>query len=104
MDTVQKVPEELCISCGMCQGVCPLSCIDMIRNKQGQYIPQINRDICVNCGKCFSICPGKGINLQEIYKTIYEKEMVDVFHGNYHAVINCAAKDKEVLKKRLVAE
>lgn len=99
MDTVQKVPEELCISCGMCQGVCPLSCIDMLRNKQGQYIPQINRDICVNCGKCFSICPGKGINLQEIYKTIYEKEMVDVFHGNYHAVINCAAKDKEVLKK-----
>jgi len=41
-----------CISCGACEGECPVSCIAAGDDK---YV--INADECIDCGTCASVCP-----------------------------------------------
>jgi len=46
-----KIGDE-CISCGACEGACPVSCISKGEEK---YI--IDKDICIDCGTCAGVCP-----------------------------------------------
>ena len=58
--TVQIIREgNLCISCGLCRGVCPADCISLQREK-GLYRPVVDTGKCVSCGLCLKVCPGKG--------------------------------------------
>ncbi len=41
-----------CISCGACEGECPVSCISA-----GDSKFEINKDECISCGNCASVCP-----------------------------------------------
>ena len=41
---------ELCIKCGQCVGVCPVSAID-------QQDPTITTDQCIGCMACVKVCP-----------------------------------------------
>ncbi len=41
-----------CISCGACEGECPVSCISA-----GDSIYVIDADACVDCGACTGACP-----------------------------------------------
>ena len=41
-----------CISCGACQGECPVSCITSDATKYN-----IDADRCIDCGACKSVCP-----------------------------------------------
>ena len=43
---------ENCISCGACEGECPVSCIS-----QGDERFVINSAQCIECGACANICP-----------------------------------------------
>ena len=45
-----------CISCGACEGVCP---VDAIVEGDSQY--EIN-DACIDCGACLSSCPVDAIS------------------------------------------
>lgn len=58
--SVQIIRErDLCISCGLCRGVCPAGCISLIREK-GLFRPAVDREKCISCGLCMRVCPGKG--------------------------------------------
>ena len=45
-----------CISCGVCEGSCPVSAISAGGDK---YV--IDPEICINCGACESTCPVSAI-------------------------------------------
>ena len=93
MDTVKKVlNDNLCISCGICKGVCPIDAIQYERNN-GIYEPLIDESKCINCGKCYKICPGRGYN----YEEHYGEEVIDYYRGKYSATFNVMSKDLEIL-------
>ena len=45
-----------CLSCGTCEGECPVSAIS---EGDGKY--EINADECVGCGTCAGVCPAEAI-------------------------------------------
>ena len=46
-----------CISCGSCEGECPVSAISA---GDSQYV--IDADTCIDCGACAGACPVSAIN------------------------------------------
>ncbi|MBR0061235.1 MAG: 4Fe-4S binding protein, partial [Selenomonadaceae bacterium] len=50
------VENNLCVSCGICAGVCPKKCIASTF-EAGSYRPTIDENSCVNCGRCYRVCP-----------------------------------------------
>ena len=45
-----------CLSCGTCEGECPVSAIS-----EGDGKNEINADECVDCGTCAGVCPAEAI-------------------------------------------
>lgn len=60
---------KLCCSCGLCADICPKKAIKIIE-KNGIFVPTVNKNLCVNCGLCFKICSGKGNNWFEQSKNL----------------------------------
>jgi len=48
---------DACISCGACQGECP---VDAIKEGANQY--EISADKCIDCGACAGTCPVEAIS------------------------------------------
>ncbi len=46
-----------CISCGACEGECPVSCIS-----QGDTQFNIDGSECIDCGSCADVCPVSAIS------------------------------------------
>ena len=54
MDTIIKVEENLCITCGNCIRTCPAGLI----TKKEFPLPIDNAwDLCIDCGHCVAVCP-----------------------------------------------
>ena len=47
---------DKCVSCGTCEGECPVSAIS-----QGDTQFNIDADACIDCGTCASVCPTDAI-------------------------------------------
>lgn len=47
-----KIDENSCISCGACEGECPVGAIS-----QGSGVYVIDADKCIDCGACAGACP-----------------------------------------------
>ena len=47
---------DACISCGSCEGECPVSAISA-----GDAVYVINEDACIDCGACAGCCPTSAI-------------------------------------------
>ena len=56
-DITKTTKLDLCVSCEICESVCPTNAISM-RFSYGKFIPEINETLCNRCSKCFEICPG----------------------------------------------
>ena len=46
------VISDACLSCGSCEGECPVGAIS-----QGDGKYEINPDLCLECGSCEAACP-----------------------------------------------
>ena len=51
------VISEACLSCGSCEGECPVGAIS-----QGDGKYEINPDVCLECGSCEAACPAGAIS------------------------------------------
>ncbi|MCK5808799.1 4Fe-4S binding protein [bacterium] len=54
-----KINAELCTSCGLCAGECPVECIS---EGEGSYV--IDAAACVDCGACVPVCPVEAISAE----------------------------------------
>ncbi|MBV1710050.1 MAG: ferredoxin [Firmicutes bacterium HGW-Firmicutes-10] len=52
-----RVDKDLCIGCGACVGVCPVSALSM--EDDGKAF--CDESICIDCGACISVCPTQAI-------------------------------------------
>ena len=50
-----------CISCGTCQGECP---VEAISEGADKYV--IDADACTECGTCASVCPSEAFSFSSI--------------------------------------
>lgn len=57
-----EVDRSLCVACGCCVKVCPLSAIEVFHGLYAQVDPAR----CVGCGKCAKECPASIIQIQEV--------------------------------------
>lgn len=51
------VISDSCLSCGSCEGECPVGAIS-----QGDGKYEINPDLCLECGSCEAACPAGAIS------------------------------------------
>lgn len=56
------VEKALCVACGCCAKVCPLSAIEVFH---GIYA-KVDTAKCVGCGKCVKECPASIISVEEV--------------------------------------
>lgn len=49
--------EEYCCGCSSCHDACPVGAISMKPDKNGFYMPQVDKEKCIDCGLCERICP-----------------------------------------------
>lgn len=47
-----RVISDECLSCGSCEGECPVSAISA-----GAEHYQVDPEVCIDCGACEAICP-----------------------------------------------
>lgn len=56
------VKDGLCMGCGVCEDICPKSCIHIERGRLNA--PRVDENTCVDCGLCRKVCAGKGIEIE----------------------------------------
>ena len=86
------VENNLCVSCGICAGVCPKKSIASVY-RRGRYLPTIDENSCVNCGLCHKVCPGKSSD----YVTPYQNKSPNILFGEFKSCLAVQTKDKEIL-------
>ena len=60
------VISDSCVSCGSCEGECPVGAIS-----QGDGKYEINPDSCIDCGTCASSCPTGAIDSEQSAASYY---------------------------------
>ena len=51
-----RIISDACVSCGTCEGECPVSAISQA---VAQFV--IDADACIDCGACEGVCPTRAI-------------------------------------------
>lgn len=51
-----KSKKKDCCGCALCEYVCPVSAIKMVRDSEGCEYPQIDNNKCIHCNKCVNYC------------------------------------------------
>ena len=80
------VQNNLCISCGICKGICPKSSITDTR-RCGMFFPEIDEKSCINCGLCADVCPGLG------HEYLSKSTAVETVTGDYLDCFNAWSLD-----------
>ena len=52
-----RINEDLCIECGVCEGICP---VDAISQGENSYV--IDEEACLICSQCLEACPTKAMD------------------------------------------
>lgn len=86
---VFTVENGLCISCGICAGICPKEAVSFSLT-DGMYYPQIDSEKCVECGLCRNCCPG--IRSAKVQRN----EPIEAVLGNIIACENAWSRDPEL--------
>lgn len=49
--------DAYCTGCGVCESVCPVNSISMVKDEYDCIYPQIDQTSCIKCKKCINYCP-----------------------------------------------
>ena len=86
MNISAVVDNNLCVSCGICAGVCPKKCIAS-SYQHGNYLPTIDKNSCVNCGLCHKLCPGKSTDYLKLSRMNDESPTENILFGHAKACL-----------------
>lgn len=81
-----KIMHSECCGCFACKEICPEGAIQMVRNNEGFYYPQVN-DSCTNCNLCVEAC----IKLEYPQTVLYEPDYPKAY---------CAMNTVDALRKQ----
>ncbi|MFO7792177.1 MAG: Coenzyme F420 hydrogenase/dehydrogenase, beta subunit C-terminal domain [Candidatus Saliniplasma sp.] len=82
---------NLCLSCEICNAVCPTDAVEM-EYRSGQFLPKIDDDKCIDCRLCLKLCPGK------VHSSgIYNKDFKSTYTGKFLDTYSLFTKDWEIL-------
>lgn len=56
MSSIKLCNSNNCTSCYACVSVCPQKCIQMKKNEEGIFYPEIDENRCIECGACVRSC------------------------------------------------
>lgn len=62
-----------CTGCTACKNICPIHCIEMVRDQNGFLYPEANSNQCIHCGACEKVCPvrkARPVNIKLLNKQI----------------------------------
>ena len=78
------VRNELCLSCGTCESVCPSRAIEVkLHCNKGIFIPYIDVSLCQGCKKCLDFCPGWRVPLKRLSKSFIQTENESIYLGRF---------------------
>jgi len=55
-----------CYGCGVCVKACPSKIITLSLNKDGFYVPRVNKQDCTECGLCLAVCAYAAQNVTQV--------------------------------------
>lgn len=58
---VTELKKDKCTGCGVCETVCPKSCIELKSDEKGFEYPEIDFSECVKCNKCDRFCHAQNL-------------------------------------------
>ena len=56
MNNILDASEYTCSGCGACNAVCPVNAIQLIRDKYGFFVADVDENVCISCSQCKSVC------------------------------------------------
>ena len=76
------VQDGLCLGCGVCEDICPQSCIHIERGRLN--VPRVDEKACVDCGLCRKVCAGREIEIEGRAKDLFgEAQQYHKMLGHY---------------------
>ncbi len=84
---------NLCLSCEICNAICPTDAIEM-EYRSGQFLPKISNEKCIDCGLCLKLCPGEVPDSKK-FRNNFESKLT----GDYLDTYSVFARDWEILKE-----
>ncbi|MBE8952341.1 MAG: Coenzyme F420 hydrogenase/dehydrogenase, beta subunit C-terminal domain [Quinella sp. 1Q7] len=97
MNITDVVENNLCVSCGICAGVCPKRCISS-EYRDGRYLPTVDEKSCVDCGLCRKVCPGKASDYPKLYELSGAPVPKNFMLGNWKRCLAVQTNYEELLK------
>jgi len=73
---------NICSGCGMCAGICPVNCIEIING-----IGKVDDDYCIRCGLCYYICPRTFLPTMSMHMEQTQCNEVE-YHGQFGPYID----------------
>jgi coenzyme F420 hydrogenase subunit beta len=99
MNVKYTTSNNLCLGCGLCEDVCPVSSI-RVSIEKGEYRPVVDDSRCLGdkCSKCTKICPGLGVDIDGINRKLHQDSDVkeDKYIGRYIQLYTGHSTDKEI--------
>jgi coenzyme F420 hydrogenase subunit beta len=94
------VEANLCMSCGICEAVCPSSAITVEYNTQiGMFYPDVSNEKCCSSGYCVSVCPGHEVDLQLLSSKYTEEKTQDMMIGSWRETFAARSLDKDIVAR-----
>ena len=91
------VDDDLCLGCGTCFGVCPMSAISItITSSKGIYLPHVDPVACIECGKCYRACPGHSVDFEQFNLELFENNIRNDLVGHYRNCYTGYATDYDI--------
>ncbi len=63
--------KERCISCGLCEAVCPAKAIKFSVGPDGRRYPGIDYGRCIFCGYCVDACPTGSLRHTQLHEVVW---------------------------------
>ena len=89
------IDQQICVSCGTCEAVCPVNAIEL-----QETIPTLVGN-CIECGICYANCPRISFNTEEMDKKIFgrKRKPIEKLTGIYQKAYQAKTTQEDIHNK-----